>query len=82
MLFLLQVLDHLWLKNKEYEKKVRHIIIDENFPDLEDGWKTEEYQREKIYNELHDAEEEDFILYSDSDEIPDPKKLKKVTLLI
>ena len=68
------------LNNKEYEKKVRHIIIDENFPDVQDGWKMEKYQREKIYNGLYDAGEEDLVLYSDSDEIPNPKKLKNLQL--
>ena len=68
------------LNNKKYKKKVRHLIINENFPETKDEWKIEEYQREKIYNELYDAKEEDFILYSDSDEIPNPKKLENFQL--
>ncbi len=68
------------LKNKNFENKVRHIVIDQNFPNLNDGWKIESYQREKIINGLYDAKDEDFILYSDSDEIPNPNLLKNITL--
>ena len=68
------------LKNKNFENKVRHIIIDQNFPNLNDGWETESYQREKIIDGLYDANDEDFILYSDSDEIPNPNLLRNITL--
>ena len=68
------------LKNKNFENKVRHIVIDQNFPNLNDGWKIESYQREKIINGLYDAKDEDFILYSDSDEIPNPNLLRNITL--
>lgn len=63
------------LKNDKFKNKVRHIIIDEQFPNLTSGWFAEEFQREKIFEGIKDASEEDYILYSDSDEIPNPKKL-------
>ena len=69
------------LKNKNFSNKVRHIIIDENFPNLNDGWEMESYQREKIINGLYDAKEDDFVLYSDSDEIPNPSLLKNIQLV-
>ena len=68
------------LKNKQFEKKVRHLIIEKNFPDISNGWKVEEFQREYILNGLKDASGNDFILYSDSDEIPNPALLKDVNL--
>ena len=68
------------LKNKSFSNKIRHIIIDENFPNLNDGWKIESYQREKIINGLYDAKDEDYILYSDSDEIPNPNLLQDIQL--
>ena len=68
------------LKNKYFKNRVRHVIIDENFPDLNDGWKMESYQREKIIDGLYDSKEEDFILYSDSDEIPNPNLLQDIQL--
>ncbi len=68
------------LINKKYSEKVRHIIIDENFPDLFDGWEIEAFQREKIIESISDASDEDYIMYSDSDEIPNPIKLKEFNL--
>ena len=68
------------LINQEYKNKVKHIIIEENFPDLKNGWSIESYQREKIFNSLHVADKEDFIMYSDADEIPNPNILKDLDL--
>ena len=68
------------LLNKKFKDKVRHIIIEEQFPNLENGWLNEEYQREKIFNGITDASAEDYILFSDSDEIPNPLKLKNFEL--
>ena len=68
------------LINQEYRNKVKHIIIEENFPDLKNGWSIESYQREKIFNSLHVADKEDFIMYSDADEIPNPNILKDLDL--
>tara|TARA_Y100000768_G_C23812998_1_gene602711 strand:- start:4 stop:813 length:810 start_codon:yes stop_codon:yes gene_type:complete len=68
------------LKNKNYEKKVRHLVIEKNFPDVTNGWKVEEFQREYILNGLKDASENDIILYSDSDEIPNPIKIRNLEL--
>ena len=60
------------LFNKKLKNKVRHIIIEEQFPNYKNGWKNEEYQREKIFDGIKDASLDDYILYSDSDEIPNP----------
>ncbi len=68
------------LLNKKFKNKVRHIVINEKFPNLSNLWETEEYQREKIFKKLKDAKDDDLILYSDSDEIPDPIKIKKLKL--
>ncbi len=68
------------LKNNRFKSKVRHIIVEEQFPDLSNGWLTESYQREKISKGLYDAKNEDYILFSDSDEIPNPKILENFYL--
>ena len=68
------------LINKEFSSKVRHVVIEENFPNLIDGWKIESYQREKIIETISDASDEDYIMYSDSDEIPNPIKLESLKL--
>ena len=47
------------LLNKKFENKVRHIIIEENFPNIENGWEVESYQREKILDGLYDSVEND-----------------------
>ena len=68
------------LNNLQLQNKVRHIVIEKNFPDLSNGWAIEAFQREKILNMIKDATPEDYIMYSDSDEIPNPIKLKNLNL--
>ena len=63
------------LLNKKFENKVRYLVIEEQFPDPKNGWSCESYQREKIFNALSDASLEDYIFFSDSDEIPNPNEL-------
>ena len=68
------------LKNSKFKNKVRHLIIEEQFPELGNGWIVESYQREKIFNAISDAKMEDYIFFSDSDEIPNPKKIKNFSI--
>ena len=68
------------LLNQKFKNKVRHIIIEENFPKIKNGWEMESYQREKIYQGLYDSKENDFVMYSDSDEIPNPHTIKNLDL--
>ena len=68
------------LKNEKYSHKIKHIILDENFPNPKNGWGNESYQREKLFLGLNDADYDDYILFSDSDEIPNPKILKNFIL--
>ena len=68
------------LKNEKFKSKVRHIVIEEQFPDLSNGWLAESYQRERIIDGLYDATDEDYIIFSDSDEIPNPKILENFSL--
>ena len=68
------------IKNPRFEKKIRHIIIEEQFPNLKVGWHAEGFQRDKLFDGIKDAEEDDYIVFSDSDEIPNPKLLKDIKL--
>ena len=68
------------LLNEKFRNKVRHVVIEEQFPNLSDGWQCEKYQREKIFRGITDALDNDYIIFSDSDEIPNPKKLKNIIL--
>ena len=68
------------LLNLKFKNKVRHIVIKENFPNIKDRWETESFQREKIFLGLDDSQDNDLIMYSDSDEIPDPDLIKNLVL--
>lgn len=68
------------LLNQKFNNKVRHIILKKNFLNLEDGWEVERFQREQLFQGIIDANENDFIMYSDSDEIPNPIILKNLKL--
>jgi beta-1,4-mannosyl-glycoprotein beta-1,4-N-acetylglucosaminyltransferase len=68
------------LKNQNFKKKIRHIILDEKFPNPSDRWNSEKFQREKLLDGIKDASDDDFILFSDSDEIPNPKRLENLFL--
>ena len=66
--------------NKKFSQKIRYLVIDHNFPNPSDRWSSEEYQREYLFNGLLDCKGDDLIMYSDSDEIPNPKALEKIDL--
>ena len=68
------------LINKKLKHKVRHLVLTDKFPDPKNLWKSEEFQREKIFEGIKDARADDYIMYSDSDEIPNPEVLKKIRL--
>ena len=68
------------LINKKFKNKVKHIIIDEQFPNINDGWDCEKFQREKLFSGINSASDDDYIMFSDSDEIPNPKILKNFSL--
>ena len=68
------------LKNSKFRNKVRYIIHDEKNLGSVKGWEAEKLQREKLFSGITDAENDDIILFSDSDEIPNPKLLKNLSL--
>jgi len=66
-------------KNYYDKKKIRHIVINEKFPD-NNVWKNQGSQRDYIINNLSEFDDEDFIFFSDPDEIPNPNFLKNFNL--
>jgi len=68
------------LLNKEFSEKVHHLVIKDNFPKPIKPWENEKIQREYILKALSSCDKEDYIMYSDSDEIPNPDKLKAFEL--
>lgn len=68
------------LKNNKFKKKISYLVIDQPFEYPIDQWNNEDKQRNFLFHGIETAEEDDIILFSDSDEIPNPKKLKNLNL--
>ena len=62
------------LLNKKFKNKVIHIVIEKKFEDL-NPWKNQATQRENIFKGLSLAKENDYVMFSDPDEIPNPNIL-------
>ena len=64
-----------------YEKnKIKYLIMDEKFPLKTDLWKNQAIQREYLLNNLNFVDNDDYIFFSDPDEIPRPELLINFTL--
>jgi beta-1,4-mannosyl-glycoprotein beta-1,4-N-acetylglucosaminyltransferase len=68
------------LKNKKLKKKLIYVVQDHPFPSNLDPWGRQAYQREYIFNGLRGADDNDYIMYSDPDEIPDPRSIVELNL--
>ena len=69
------------LKNKKFKKKIIHLIYKKKFPTNSDSWDKERLQREYLLKILNKrCNSDDLVMYSDSDEIVNPKKLKSINL--
>jgi beta-1,4-mannosyl-glycoprotein beta-1,4-N-acetylglucosaminyltransferase len=68
------------LHDKSLELKVQKITIDHPFPEPGDPWKCQKYQRDYILKYLNDVDNDDYIMFSDPDEIPNPKLLENFNL--
>ena len=64
----------------DVKDKIEHIIVKKKFPANNTPWENQSYQREFIFEGIRDAVDEDFIMFSDPDEIPNPKKIKNIVL--
>lgn len=66
-------------KNKysKFKKKIIHIIVD-SFPKNINPWERQAFQREEILKNLKKVEDNDLILFSDPDEIPNLSNIKKI----
>ena len=60
----------------EISSKIEHVVVTKKFPKSNTPWNNQSWQREFIFEGLKDAGSEDFIMFSDPDEIPNPQKLK------
>jgi len=67
--------------NKKYlNSKVKHLILEKPFPKDTNFWQNQAIQRDFILKNINFVDDEDYILFSDPDEIPNPKVLKNFSL--
>ena len=62
------------------KKKIRYLIYKKKFPLGNSPWQNQALQREFILKNLSHLSDEDYIFFSDPDEIPNPQKLKNINL--
>jgi beta-1,4-mannosyl-glycoprotein beta-1,4-N-acetylglucosaminyltransferase len=67
-------IEEMWDKLNKFHKKITYIKID-NFPINGKPWDYENYQRNMIAVGWENCQDDDLIMISDLDEIPDPKKI-------
>ena len=68
------------LVNPKFKEKLIYLAIDKPFKNKDEIWKNQAQQREYIINNLIKAEPNDYIMFSDPDEIPRPELLKNLSL--
>lgn len=62
-------------KFSKYQEKIRYLVVDHFPPGSVSFWKNENYQRNYLVYGLYDAQDHDWILISDLDEIPRPETI-------
>lgn len=69
------------LKNLSFKNKIIYIVLDHPFPSyLKNGWQRQAYQRDYMLSNIFYASPNDYIMFSDPDEIPNPVMLKNFDL--
>ena len=63
-------------KFQKFKDKIRYIVVDD-FPKSDYSWDFEHHQRNAISRGLFDAKDQDLIIVSDVDEIPNPETISK-----
>ena len=64
----------------KFKDKIIYFVLENQFPDISDPWKTQAHQREFILKSLNEANPDDYIFFSDPDEIPKPDILANFEL--
>ena len=62
------------------QTKIKHIVLNEKFPENTNAWQNQAIQREFLLKNLNFAKEDDYIFFSDPDEIPRPEILRNFNL--
>lgn len=68
------------LDNKKFKNQLIYLVKEDPFPSLNNAWENQALQREFIFNGLNLASENDLIMFSDPDEIPNPTILRNFSL--
>ena len=68
------------LKNSKFKKKLIYLIMEKPFEKNSSRWQNQAEQREYMFNGLKKANDNDYVMFSDPDEIPDPKIIKNLIL--
>lgn len=69
------------LLNKDLKNKVIYIVKEKNFSKLNTPWQNQAIQREHLKKYVFDySEDDDYIMFSDPDEIPNPNAIKDLKL--
>ena len=68
------------LKKKYNKEKIKYLVLEEPFPINNSPWKNQSIQREFILKNLNFLNDDDYIMFSDPDEIPDPNVLSHFRL--
>ena len=67
-------------KFKKFGDKINYIILDHEFPNTSNPWITQAYQRDFMLNNIEGVSDDDYIFFSDPDEIPKPEILENFEL--
>ena len=62
------------------DSKIIHIVLEKPFPKNTNAWQNQAIQRDHIIKKLNFAQDNDFIFFSDPDEILNPEVLKNFDL--
>jgi len=62
----------------KFAAKIIYNPIDMNGIDFENQWHRETYQKNQCINGVANAQNEDIVIFSDLDEIPDPNAIKRI----
>jgi len=68
------------LTNSKYKEKIIYLVLEEPFKKNNDIWQNQAEQREYIINGLYHADSNDYVMFSDPDEIPRPELLKNISI--
>ena len=59
----------------DFKDKIIYLVLEKQFPNTSDPWVTQAYQREFLLENLGEVNPNDYIMFSDPDEIPKPELL-------